>query len=128
MLIEDAVTYLVLFVLGSAIGIPFGSWLNSKLLTRTWKGELDKAKEEVKESEEYKMTMELVPMLKELVTNLNGLLKSEEARNFFANTSKALKQLTGKGITISPSGGGDDMIKLPEKPTEPRKNEGDSVL
>ena len=109
MLIEDALTYLALFVLGSAIGIPFGSWLNSKLLTRTWKGELDKAKEEVRESEEYKMTMELVPMLRELITNLNELLKSEEARNFFANTTKALKQLTGS------SQDGESVFKMPEK-------------
>ena len=113
MSVEEALIYLALFLLSWIIGMPLGAWLNSKLLTKTWKSEakseLDKVRKEISESEEYGMTIELL-------RNLNELLKSEEARNFFANATKALKQLTG------PSQDGESVFSMPEKVKQKEDN------
>ena len=105
MTLEEALIYLILFVIGSAVGIPFGSWLNSKLLTRTWKSEIDKAKKEIAESEEYKVAVELV-------RNLNDLLKSEEARKFFAQLTRLIVQLIGDEESNENNG---SVLRLPKK-------------
>ena len=107
MLIEDILTYLALFIVGSSIGIPFGSWINSKLLTRTWKGEIDKAKKEAVESEEYKI-------LTELLHSINDLVKSNEARHFFTQLTKAMTQFIG---TEGSQDDEDDVLVMPEKDT-----------
>jgi len=105
MTLEEALIYLALFVIGSAVGIPFGSWLNSKLLTRTWKSEIDKAKKEIAESEEYKMAVELM-------RNLNELLKSEEARKFFAQLTELIVQLIGDEESNENN---ESVLRLPKK-------------
>ena len=82
------VIYAVVILATTVVGIVLGSWLNSKLLMRTGKGEIVKIIKDAFKTEEYKTAMELI-------SNLNDLLKSKEAKNFFANASKMIEQLTG---------------------------------
>jgi hypothetical protein len=91
----------------TVLGIVVGSWLNSKLLTRTWKGEIKTIKQEATQSPEYKITIELL-------NNLNNLLKTPEAKNLLTNITKLLETLT------VPSN--KPALNLPKKPQE-EKNE-----
>ena len=84
----NLVIYAVVILATTIVGIVLGSWLNSKLLMRTGKGEIVKIIKDTFETKEYKTAMELI-------SNLNDLLKSKEAKNFFANASKMIEQLTG---------------------------------
>ena len=84
----NLVIYAVVILATTIVGIVLGSWLNSKLLMRTGKGEIVKIIKDAFKTEEYKTAMELI-------SNLNDLLKSKEAKNFFANASKMIEQLTG---------------------------------
>jgi len=82
------VIYAVVILATTVVGIVLGSWLNSKLLMRSGKGEIVKIIKDAFKTEEYKTAMELI-------SNLNDLLKSDEAKNFFTNASKLLVQMTG---------------------------------
>jgi len=84
----NLVIYAVVILATTIVGIVLGSWLNSKLLMRTGKGEIVKIIKDAFKTEEYKTAMELI-------SNLNDLLKSKEAKNFFANASKMIEQMTG---------------------------------
>ena len=80
--------YAVVILATTIVGIVLGSWLNSKLLMRSGKGEIVKVIKEAFMTDEYKAAIELI-------NNLNDLLKSNEAKNFFANASKMIEQMTG---------------------------------
>lgn len=82
------ITYAVVIFATTVAGIVFGSWLNSKLLTRTFKGEIKDTFKGASSSKEYKTAVELI-------NNLNDLLKSPEAKNFFSNATRLLEQMTG---------------------------------
>lgn len=114
---EEALLYFAVVFAGSAFGIPFGSWLNSKLLTHTWKQELKQTRKEISETKEYQEATQLVNKLSTLIDKATSLLESPEARNFIANTTKLLQQLTA-----TPKG--HSLINLPDDPTENPEKKG----
>lgn len=98
----EAVIYFLIFLVAYVVGMPIGAWLNSKLLTKTWKGEIDRVRKEIGDTMEYREVVDLVH-------NLNELLKSEEAKNFFAEATRMLKHMAGT------QDDGEPLMKFPAR-------------
>jgi hypothetical protein len=99
----------------TVLGIVVGSWLNSKLLTRTWKGDSKTIKKEATQSPEYKMLIELL-------TTTNQTLQSPEAKNLFQNLNNLINEVRTQ-LTQPPNATKPILLHLPKKPQE-EKNEG----
>jgi len=103
LLSEVIITAIVTFGV-VVLGIVLGSYLNSKLLMKNFRREFENFKKSISSTKEYAEAMELV-------RNLNDLLKSEEARRFFAQLTKLIVQLIGEETNEEDK----PMLKLPKK-------------
>jgi len=111
LLSELIITAIVTF--GTVVlGIVLGSYLNSKFLMKHFRRELEGIKKSISSTKEYAEATELV-------RNLNDLLKSEEARRFFAQLTKLVTQLVREETNEKD----EPILKLPKKKREKRSNQ-----
>jgi len=111
MTVEELLIYFLIVMTGTLVGIPLGSWLNSKLLTRTLKSDILKTLQDSKKSPEYGMVVELL-------TNANEALKSPEAKNLFTNLNNLINE--ARTMLTKPPNNTKSLLTLPK--IEPYKS------